>query len=1132
MNNSLENWINSNDLECEFRVNENIIICGGKIFNIIESNDVVLDKEFNLITECEDDWCDYHLFEFGDKWYYCREKESPEFNIFRYVGKCRSDLDLNIPYLGIHGGYEVCVGSGLYEDWVKKAQFLNISVLGICEYHTLAGVLAFQKACKNGGVKSIIGETLKVKVTENSFYQVKIYVRNEAGWRSLLRISAVVNVNNNGEYIDEKDLLNFADKENLICVISCDTQLSFLLINKLSNHFQSLYYQLDFVEWSNDAKDLEWLNNINSYLLNYRNKIKCCLICDSYYLEESESENKILLNKIGKVGFSNQSKKQYFKSLNSILEEMGELFQDTNALMELFGEMVENTYNLCDNIDFSIPTKQFHLPQYIMTQEESQSFTSLEDLFMVLIEEGLSEKIIGKVENEEIYVERVLKEVEVINEGGFISYFLITKDMIDFCKRENILVGIGRGSVGGSLVAYLLNITMIDPLKYDLLFERFLNAGRLKSGLPDIDTDIEGSRRDDVKKYLEGRWGENNVASIGTFSTFKARAVIKDLGREIGLPNQTVNYYTSMIEPESTFTDIFKQASSIPRLKDFIQNNYRLFNKINQIQFQPRSTSIHAAGFIITPKIFNGEERNIWEWVPVKKIGGLLVTEWEGEWVEEAGFLKQDILGIRQLEKFKSIIRLIKEKRGIEIILKDIPLDEGGVYSLFQKGYNEDVFQFGAKGLKGYCQDLMPDCFEDLVATVALYRPGSININAHDDYAKIKNGYKFPIFDKGLEEITKDTFGLLIYQEQIMQVCQKIAGFSLDEADDIRKAIGKKNQAVMDGYKVGFLEGAEKNGYEVKWSKGLWDKIEKFAQYSFNKSHSVAYAMTGYFSQWFKYKYPLEFWLTALQYADAEDLANRVVEIKKISSIKIEPVNINKSNILFEAEKDTIYWSINAVKWVGEKAVENIIEERKNGGEFYSLKEFHDRVNKTVVNRRVIENLILVGAFDEIEHVWMITDRGRLINSLKDLYKKKKEEEKVVYETWKSWEWEIKQKELCGMGYIDFEAIFKNSKLKNLYEYLDVQSFFTEKYLGKERCIAGLIKSIRERESRNGKFAEIILDCNDEEVVVVMWSGKWPENKANIKVNKLLIIGGEVKFDGYKKHNVLQTNTKTKLQIL
>ena len=553
---------------------------------------------------------------------------------------------------------------------------------------------------------------------------------------------------------------------------------------------------------------------------------------------------------------------------------------------------------------------------------------------------------------------------------------------------------------------------------------------------------------------------------------------------------------------------------------------------------------------IVVPKEKDGEPMSIFDWLPCKKVkmkdneAEVIVTEWEGEYVEKIGFLKEDILSTIQLDKFSCIIKMIKDNHGEQIRLADIPLDDTNVYDLFKRGLSQDVFHFGSSGLIGYAQELLPDNIEELIAMIALYRPGVMETGAHKQYVQIKSGKRKSEYDWGMEPIVGNTYGLMVYQEQAIKAVQAIGGLSEVDADNVRRAIGKKIQEEMDKWKDVFLKGAKENGCPDKEAIKIWDKIEVFATYSFNKSHAAAYSITGYICNWFKFHYPIEFWTTALQFAKEDEIPAYANEINKLgANVRLMPVDVNKSAYEFYADYKTnnIYWSLIKVKMCGPEATAAIIAEREKDGDFYSLEEFCLRIPKAKVKKNIIENLILSGAFDEVE---MIEDKKDRFKLIRWLYNKNKDEVGEPYtpaNITKEYFWVLKQKELAGLGYINFHDIIKSSPFaKQIHRFVDSSDFYTLEVSEKdEKILCGVLKNIIERQPKDknkNKFAQIELDCNDSIIYITCWSETYQQYRSELKeaeeASKILIITGNIKFDSYKKCNVLYTNNKSVIEII
>lgn len=1093
---------------------------------------ILSDDEVELVSDESVD-IKYFLFQFGDRWYYCDDWEIPVLNEFKYLGFAKRELDTKFPFLGIHGGYDLCNGSRLYEDWCKKSIFLGINTLGIAEENTLAGTLDFQDACKGAGIKSIIGETITVKGKSN--YTLKLYVQNEIGWKNLLRVNAEINVHND-HFITEDKLKTL--EQGLICVIPPDSLDA--VIGGLWNvsFIDRMYFQFDLCEWDNQERDIKWLGWIKNYLDNYYDKIPLLLISDAYYLDKSDADIRRKLNKIGNVKFKYNSKNQWFKSLDEIFTEISELFNDEDArLFEIIENGTENLNAICDAIDFKIEVGKLKLPKYKMTKAEFAKYNGdSKEMILDLIGQGFEKKLAGKVD-EELYLERISEELEVISSGSLEDYFLILWDIIKWCGENDIWVGTGRGSAAGSMISYCLNIVTIDPIKYDLIFARFLNAGRVGKSLPDIDTDFEGARRDDVKRYIEQRYGEEYVTSIGTYSTMKLRGAIGDLARCASIASSKTKFVTSFLNSEASFSDLFTiHAKENSHVKEYIIKNPKVIDSLPACLNQPKTSSVHAAGVVIVPE----EYGTIYEQMPVKKMDGLLVSEWEGDHIDKAGFLKCDILGVKQLDKFSAISKLIEKTTGNKILFDDIDLDNEEVFKLFKAGYNNDVFQFGTSGLKGYCKKLQPDTIEDLIAAVSLYRPGAMETGGHEKYIRVKNGIESAFYWFGCESITKNTYGIFVYQEQIMRVVQEIGGFTLVEADDIRKAMGKKIQELLDSYKNKFVAGAVVNGCSEEEAVSLWEMMETFAGYGFNRSHAACYAIMGYYSQWYKSNYPLEFYTVALQFADSkEEKIELVAEINKaFPHIKISPPDINNSISSFvpNTEKNTIYWSM-TVKFAGEVAINAIQQERTENGLFFSLEEFVERTNKySAINIRVIKNLIISGAFDEVERITDVRDRYGLLKWYYDYRKTEFPDDINGCKGWKEHKWTMYQLALSGCGYINFEKIISGSKVfaAKQDKYKHITDLLIYDVMDSEHVTSGVLVDAIERPSRNGKFVQLEIQDNADSIYVTVWNDVYEPIKGIVrdKIGGIVILSGKLIFDTYKNKNGIQSNRNTKIEFV
>lgn len=1130
--NNLKEYLKNNLIRFE-ELSESTVRIGNQTYELIfpNSEGKLFDDSFEMT--CDDTVEDNYIFNFGGNYYWTPKgtETNPQLFPLRYIGEQEKQV-LTDNFLGIHGSYEVLNGSRLYSDWINKATFLGCKCLGICEKNTLAGVLKFQSECKKNKLKSVLGATYTVFRKKEDFrYDVKLYVKDQLGWDNILKVNKEVNVINN-KFITEDRLLELL--EGLFVVIDPKS----LDYNKLNPSIKPKidYYQLDTVEYVNNERDQKYLINLKEFV---NSNLKPISITDAFYLDKDQNEIKKVLNSISGIR-EYESDNQYFKSKDEYFNELEKLFNiEDDSVYDIFEDALKNEQYLVDNCNYQIDTGKKYLPKYIMTSEEKQKYGDNINMFWSLIEEGLNKKV--KKENQQRYRNQIQKEYEIIEYGNLQDYFLINWEQIEWCKKNNIMTGLSRGSAAGFQTSNILGITQIDPFDYDLIAERFLTKERAKHRIADIDIDHEQKRRDEVKQHLIDKYGFDQCCSVGTYSTFQIKGGLKDIAKIKNVSFAEVNQISSILENEcKEWNDIFRLSSQKPRLKAFVKENTDVINLLNLILNSKKSTSIHASAFIITPS-----DKTIYEQIPVRlenKDGvNILVSEWEGTDLEEFGSLKQDVLGLLQIDKFHRIIDLIKENKGIDIDIYNIPLNDKKTYSYFGKKWNSDVFQFGTKGLSDYCISLNPQNINDLIAAVALYRPGAMENNFHNEYVLRKNGEREVEYYSGTEEITKNTYGLLVYQESVMQICQKLAGFDLSETDDIRKALGKKKAEILEPYKQRFIQGSIKNGYDEFEMIDLWNAMEKFSGYSFNLSHAAAYGITGYISQWLKANYPIEFWIIAFDLGDDKYFSDYISEIYRSGDIKIATPEINKSSSEFTVDYDTntIYWSITSVKQAGEISQQQIEEDKKLNGHYFSFEEFLSRhVRKgSKVTKQIIENLVLSGVFDEIEEIKQSKDRIKLINFYRKEYKVKIDKEKDQFTTNEdsvdtNWWWSLQQKKICGFSLFEFDLLCE-TYLAESAPYYDAISIDEEKEK-KEVTTGGYLNELVVRNGKKGEYAELTLDNNFEFVTVKIWQDEWKKVKPMVdgKEKILILLSGTVDHDNWKKKNVLYTNKDSSICVL
>lgn len=1182
MDSKLSRWIENHKLIVESSVTdglERITVPDFGTFLYIkpQGDEPIINGQFQFNMSDEehialaDGGYDYILFEFGGKFYYSKldlvknryddDAYKPHFEDFKYIGRCAEPQQRMFTHLGVHDEYELLNGSGDDDAWAKKAEFLGFKTLGLCNLNTQASTLAFQTACQKHGIKPIFGETVVVarnydpesdQIPET--YELKLYVSNNDGYHSLLHINRAINVTYSG-FIPDEELYKLG--KGLICVIPKDSEFNSIITQPSSKaalallavykkSFDSVYYQIDTVEYTSGSQFRKHLKNIDCYIKRYVKLIPPILINDSYYLDAEHAGLKELLNKVaGKI--YPESQVQYFKTESETYASYAEWFTSAPALRDTIELAIDNANTVVENIDFTIPAGERKLPKF----DENKD---VDAMFFAEVQNGINERIIGKIPEDmyDMYMERIEKECSVMIPAGLSDYFMILWDIMNWCRSNNIMVGPGRGSVCGSLVAYLLHITDVDPIKHDLLFERFLNETRVSGeraksadSMPDIDCDFPTAHRDEVKEYITKKYGVDYACSIGTYGRMKLKTCLKDFGKIKGIPFQEMNDLTKDIDDQIEYVwgDLIEYACRSRQLYQFVQNNPDLVHMTKYALLQPRSASVHPSAVIIVPRHdSDGNEMTIYDWMPVKSVDGVLVSEWEGKYIDKSGFLKEDILGLSQLDKFSAMLELIKQNHKRTIRLLDIPLTDDEVYTTLSRGWAEDIFQFGTKGQGQFLREVKPNSFEQLAVMTALFRPGPMDSGAHHDYAQIKNGKKKPEFDFGLKEVTKNTFGLYAYQEQVMQAVNVLGGLSLIEADVLRTVMKKKDHAKMESFKEKFINGAVERGCKIDEANRIWGKLETFSRYGFNKSHAVAYTLMSYWGQWFKVHYPLEFWTVTLNEESEKKLPYFVSEMKKFrNGITVSPPDINKSDIRFtcNVRDNAIYSSLTGIKGVGEVAVTEILRVREQS-KFFSFEEFCSRV-PSKVNRGVIEKLVIAGAFDGIEMLENERERNGLIRKLNEL-KGVKTEKYVGREFESNSMWIQMQKELTGFGDVDLSGLVDDDPdipkkhKKALIAPHDLERLSANTLA----AVVGRVNYIREftinKEGRNkGKHcARGTIDCNGTIIDFTLWSEDWEDKKYKEKdfKDKIVFFSGMVTDDAYMHKKTLRSagrNTMVKV---
>ena len=702
----------------------------------------------------------------------------------------------------------------------------------------------------------------------------------------------------------------------------------------------------------------------------------------------------------------------------------------------------------------------------------------------------------------------------------------------------------------------------------------FVNKGLVSGGhasLPDIDVDYASDRRQEIKEYLEERYntaGRRRVFSAGTFTTMQLKAALKDVARVHRVPHGTVNYITAMLDDGTDWTGLFRQAAVNKKLKDFIQTYPEVIEEVRLVLGQPKAPSIHASAIIVTPETRNGKPAECFDFLPIREMDGVLVSEFDGYSVDEIGLLKEDVLATKELAKLNSIIGLVNEHYGQSLSIERITgreLEDEKTYRLLSEGNTQNVFQFSSPGITRFIQDVRPDCIEDMIAINALYRPATLDIGATEDYIRFRRGEVAPVYNYGCYEATNNTFGIMVYQEQFMSVAHTLGGFDLGKTDLLRKAIGKKKADLMATLKADFIAGAVRNGCPDYEAEEIWHKIEVAGKYSFNRSHAAAYALTAYCGAWLKANYPSAFYTVALQWADDKEIPSLMAEMERCSAAKIVPPDINRSGVEFFTDyaTDEIFWSLTRIRQVGIKTVEYIVSERTRG-KFecienfihrifrYKLKKYcywedpdnPDEAVKVPVNARHIKNMILAGCFDRIENVRAVTERYAVLErAAKELGFSLSDKDFPAEMRDKHYFWSQQQIAVSGIGSIDYRRIFDSSEARQTVRgkasYLSLEEVSRDENDGRRAAVCATVvdvaeHSYKDRETGQRKrFAKLTLSQNNHLTECVCWNDYYIAHRTEILSlkGKVVILTAMIRYSDYNGCNALQMTKNSLLFI-
>ena len=1029
--------------------------------------------------------------------------------------------------LKIHTQYSICEGAIKIDDLANYCKENKIQNIGICDSFNLCGALEFSEKISKSGTHPIIGTQINFSL-DNSIGRLPLFATTLTGYTNLIKFSSK-------SYLDSNEV---SDPH---CKISELNNINKDLILLSGNHhglFGKLFKLNKLKQIEESAKELKNIfkdrfyleiqrhnepgeENYENFILNLSKKYQIPIIAtqEVYYLTEDLYEAHDALLCIGQKNYVDDTNREKFSNQHFI--------KKSDDLVKLFSdipEALENNYNFPYRFNFK-PKKSAPVLPTIQTKEN----VTVEDELLLQSTQGLKNRLENFILNKniklslneitKIYKDRLSHELSIINSMNYSGYFLIVSDYIRWSKKNDIPVGPGRGSGAGSLVAYCLDITDIDPIEFDLIFERFLNPDRIS--MPDFDIDFCEEKRNLVFEYLKSKY-KNGVAHIITFGKLKARMAIRDVGRVLGLPYGHVDRISKMIpfDPSRPLS-LQESIDREPRFKEEIRNSEKVKKLIElslKLEGLNRNMATHAAGVVIA-----GE--NLSEQVPLYKDNSanliLPSTQFDMHSSENAGLVKFDILGLTALTVIKKTTNMLAHK-NINLDISKIDLQDQKVFKLLTTGETTGLFQLESTGVRDTLRQMKPTEFNDIVALVALYRPGPMgNIPT---YNECKNGLKVPDYiHETLEKILKPTYGIIIYQEQVMQIAQTLAGFTAGEADILRRAMGKKKRSELEKQKEKFVSGAVKNGIKKDVANYVFTKIEPFADYGFNKSHAVSYALIAFQTAYLKTYHKEEFIASSMSttLTNTSKLREYVEELKRLKVEVIRP-NINKCFAEFKAETNRIFYGLGALKSVGFEAISNIIKEREKNGEYKSITDFINRVDPKNVNKLQLEGLVKAGAFDEIDpnRKKLFDTIPKIIQTIKNKHDERvsnqtnlfdisnnEENEFFEFDSLKAWtKKELLAQEFTSLGF--YMSDHPLNEYKEFFEHLEVHSY--QNFINSDKSealVAGTIMSIQEKKSAKGtSFGIVKFSDNKSEFEIFLFSDLLISNREKLKESSSFVL--------------------------
>ena len=876
-------------------------------------------------------------------------------------------------HLHLHSEYSLLDGACRIKDIPKYAKSIGQSAVALTDHGNMFGAVEFYKACKAEGVKPILGCEVyvaptsrleKMRVRNVPYYHLVLLVKNEIGYKNLSFLVSSGYID--GFYVKPRIDLELLSEhsEGLIALSAClagqvpshilsgDISAAKEHISDMINVFGRENYYLELQNHGIAEQAI-----VNEGLIELSKELNVNLVCtnDVHYLEKEDSYVQSVLMAVQMNTTLEKAKDSAFATNEFYLKSADEM----EYLFGAYKDACANTVKIAKMCNFDFEFDNTKLPVYpLPTGVTSKDFLS--DLAYKGLEKRINDGqiVFTDEHNEALYKERIEYELSVINTMGYNDYFLIVWDFINFAKTNNIPVGPGRGSGAGSLVAYLLQITDVDSIKFYLLFERFLNIERVS--MPDIDTDFCYERRDEVIEYVKRKYGNDHVSQIVTFGTMAPKASVRDVGKVLEVPYSDIDTVSKLLSSKP-FASLKESIEGIDELQRLYNNDNRIKDMLDtamKIEGMPRHASTHAAGVVITDK-------PIVDYLPLSTNGGVIVTQYDMDTVAKLGLLKFDFLALRYLTIISDSEKLIRQREK-DFSIEAIPMNDEKTYKFISSGKTEGVFQLESAGMRQVLTKLQPETIDDIIACIALYRPGpmdSIPVYIERRHDKSKISYKTPL----LEPILRSTYGCIVYQEKVMQIFSKIAGYSYGRADIVRRAMSKKKEEEMKKERSVFISGAISNGVDEKIANELFDEMESFAKYAFNKSHAAAYAVISYRTAYLKARYPREYYASLItSVLGSVDKMTEYIEECSKKGIKILQPDVNFSQTTFSVDSNNIRFGLLALKNVGKSLIYSIIDERERNGKYVSFEDFIYRLREADINKRQIEALIKVGAFTSL----------------------------------------------------------------------------------------------------------------------------------------------------------------------